>query len=162
MKQRYLKKILNYDQDTGVFTWLERLAYRLRVGDVAGTVNGAGYSQIRICGKVYGAHRLAWLYLYGEWPNKIDHINHNRADNRMCNQRDCGNHGNAKNRSLGKNNTSGHIGVQWDVDREKWRVRIGIEGKKISAGAFSKKEDAIVAAKIAYAEHGFHPMHGSA
>jgi hypothetical protein len=82
-----LREILGYDPETGLFTRLVRTG-RIRAGEVAGTAHSRGYRSIVIDGRVYLSHRLAWLYVHGEWPpEQIDHINRNRADNRLVNLR---------------------------------------------------------------------------
>lgn len=84
-----VRRLLSYNKGTGVFRWRVANSGRVRVGDVAGSVNSSGYVQIRIFGTKYKAHRLAWLHTYGEWPMMvIDHINRCRSDNRIANLRD--------------------------------------------------------------------------
>jgi hypothetical protein len=80
-----LRELLNYDPDTGVFTWRVRPVHSHRVGDIAGSVRTTrGYRLIGVAGRVYKAHRLAWLYMMGEWPkDQIDHINRDPSDNRF-------------------------------------------------------------------------------
>ena len=74
--QKELLENLVYDKDTGVFTRKISLNTKIRVGDVAGGKDVKGYVCIRVMGKTYKAHRLAWLYVHGKWPeNEIDHIN---------------------------------------------------------------------------------------
>ena len=73
--QSELKNILHYNQDTGVFTWIKNSI-------VAGTVEKKGYIAIKINRKSYKAHRLAWLYIYGNFPKEqIDHLNGIKNDN---------------------------------------------------------------------------------
>ena len=93
-----LKEQLKYIPTTGEFI---RLVTRPRApkGSVAGTINGRGYRWIRVLNKRYQAHRLAWLFYYGEWPeNEIDHINNDKDDNRITNLRDVTHGENQQNR----------------------------------------------------------------
>ena len=162
MTQSELKKWLQYDPDTGVFVWKMRPGYRVRVGDVAGCNKGNGYLQIQVGRQKHLAHRLAWLYMHGEWPEQIDHINHVRDDNRICNLRAADHATNNKNRSLNKNNTSGTSGVDWKHLAGKWRVRIKVQNKYKHVGYFANKQDAIEARKKAEVQYGFHSNHGTA
>src|SRR5690606_34614864 len=88
LTQQRLKELLYYDPETGIFTRLVgRSGPRARAGDVAGSDNGKGYIRIYVDGRPYKAHRLAWFYMHGEWPEEIDHRNGERADNRLSNLR---------------------------------------------------------------------------
>lgn len=83
-----LRTLLHYDPDTGVFTWRVSRYGGARAGNIAGSLRKTGYRGIKVCGKLYYEHRLAWLYVYGEWPsNFIDHINCIEDDNRIANLR---------------------------------------------------------------------------
>ncbi|MCK9994454.1 MAG: hypothetical protein Dbin4_02974, partial [Alphaproteobacteria bacterium] len=89
LTQSRLKELLHYDPDTGVFTRRVQTSSNARVGDVAGCLHPEGYRHIQIDGKRYAAHRLAWLYMTGEWPtNQLDHLNGVRDDNRWGNLRE--------------------------------------------------------------------------
>ena len=146
----YLRSILHYDPATGIFTWKVRTAKRVKVGDIAGCPNGDGYLQIRVCSRKYRAHRLAWLYHFGEWPeDQIDHINRNRSDNRISNLRDISHKQNLQNTGKYSNNTSGHPGVSWHKQSAKWQVKIKHNYKQIHLGYFSILEEAIAARKAA-------------
>ena len=142
-----LRSILHYDPLTGVFTRI-RSAHPNRVGAVVGSASH-GYIRIRLLGKCYPAHRLAWLYVYGTWPkNQIDHINRNRSDNRIANLRDVTNQQNMCNAGDYSTNTSGRKGVYWDKRDSRWRACITDNGRYLSLGYFSTQAEA-VAARVA-------------
>jgi len=159
--QDLLKELLNYNRDTGVFTWKVNRGRNAKAGDVAGSKNSKGYMQIKISSKLYQSHRLAWLYEYGEFPEiGIDHINHNKEDNRIENLTIKSQLENCKNQSLVKNNTSGVCGVTYRKDVNKWVAQIRANREYKFLGIFEDKEDAIKARKEAEIEYGFHKNHG--
>ena len=81
--QSILASHLTYSPSSGLFTWNQQRG-RVKKGEIAGTVNSNGYTQIRINGRIYLAHRLAWLYVHGEFPKPmIDNVNRNRQDNKI-------------------------------------------------------------------------------
>jgi hypothetical protein len=141
MTQNELKRLLAYDPDTGIFRW--RIARgRAVVGGIAGAKNGKGYWTIKIEWIKYQAHRLAWLYMTGEWPvDQIDHINMDRADNTWSNLRAATNAQNQAN-SLKKSNTSGLRGVHWAQKDKKWIAQIQRDYRKVRLGAFDTPEEA--------------------
>lgn len=146
-----LREVLNYNPETGVFTWRVRMGNR-RAGEVAGSINTQGYVQLRVDRRQGLAHRLSWLHVYGHWPaHQIDHINGDRADNRICNLRDATRAENSQNmRSPHKDSVSKYLGVTWHKACRKWWARICIDGRRISLGYFdteSDAADAYVAAK---------------
>ncbi len=104
---------LYYDLDTGQFYWKVKTGNK-RVGDIAGSVTTYDqYRRIKINGKMYLAHRLAWFFVYGDWPkNEIDHINGTRDDNRIENLRDVSHSLNQRNAKRRKDNTSGMVGIK--------------------------------------------------
>lgn len=166
LTQDRLKSLLNYNPATGEFTWLVNQGTRGRVGDVAGGLwtgrSGKSYFYIKIAGKTYSAHRLAWLYFYGEWPkDQIDHIDQNSLNNRLNNLRDVTHAQNQKNQKIPKNNNSGTIGVYFCRRDQRWETRIQVNRKSIYLGSFKLKEDAITARKEAEVKYGFHPNHGN-
>ena len=138
-----LREILRYDADTGVFTWLKPLANRTKPGDIAGTVNKrTGYSLVAINYKMYMAHRLAWFYHYGVWPvDFIDHIDMDKANNRISNLREATKSQNQANTKVRCDNKTGVKGVRFDRRRNKYKAII--LGKQI--GRFDTVEQASAA-----------------
>lgn len=144
-----LRRLLTYNANTGVFTWNTRVSQRCRIGDTAtGRVTSGGYIQITISGRVYVAHRLAWLYVYGEWPDdELDHVNGNRSDNRIVNLRPATRKQNMENKRLYKNSSSGSRGVSWDSKAGMWRASVTSLGKAHHLGFFHDKEEAAAVAR---------------
>lgn len=151
--QDELRELLHYDPNTGLFTWIKKTSNRIKVGDIAGSVSDTGYIDIRLNRQLFRAHRLAWLYVYGIWPaHVIDHINHVRTDNRLCNLRDVPITVNASNVSDRSSSVSGYTGVTWCKSSRKWRAKIQANGKYHHIGRFENLTDAVQAylsAKVA-------------
>lgn len=143
LTQIELKRIFNYDPKTGLFTRLVATNNSVKVGDVANS-HSHGYIAIQIVGKNYRVHRLAWLYMTGDFPKQeIDHINGVRNDNRWNNLRDVTPSVNKQNQRKPRiDNTSGYAGVGWRKDIGKWYVQIRVNKKKIHLGLFTDKEKA--------------------
>jgi hypothetical protein len=88
LDQVTLKKLLHYDPETGIFTWLVARSNRVKVGDITGKPTTSAYGRIGIGDRKYRAHRLAWLYMTGEWPVfQIDHKDTNKMNNKWDNLR---------------------------------------------------------------------------
>ena len=144
----YLRSILHYDPESGIFTWKVRTSNRVKTGDVAGSPNGDGYLRIAVLSRDYLAHRLAWLYMNGEWPKEqLDHINRAKGDNRIANLRDVSHKQNLQNASKYSHNTSGHTGVRWHKQCSKWVAHIRHNHKQLSLGCFATIEEALAARK---------------
>lgn len=142
--QAALKRVLDYDPDTGVFRWRVR-GFRIAPGRVAGNLN-RGYRRICIHGESYWAHRLAWLYMTGGWPEPgLDHINRHPDDNRWSNLRLATHAQNCKNRGKRSDSTSGVTGVSWYARDRKWRAYIFVDGKLINLGYYRDFDDARLA-----------------
>lgn len=140
-----MNELLSYDEGTGTLTWTVSRG-RMKAGSVAGTPNGRGYLIIRIDGKVYPAHRLAWRIKTGEWPEGvIDHINGIGTDNRWDNLRDVTQQENLFNKREMSNNKSGSVGVRFREEYNKWYAAIGVDGKQIHLGSYAEKDEAIAA-----------------
>ncbi len=139
---------LAYNQNTGDFI---RLVARggSRVGEVAGSIYPIGYRYINVCGEEHPAHRLAWFVTHGEWPIEIDHINHEKWDNRLVNLRNVTRTGNSQNLRRRRDNTTGCPGVYWFARVKKWTAAIGVAGKQKHLGYFAEYWDAVCARKRA-------------
>lgn len=160
LSQEYLKRILNYNEKTGEFEW-KRRGSGIRVGKKAGGVDSYGYVRIRIDGIRYRAHRLVFLYVFGFFPKEeVDHINHDKSDNRLSNLRLCSRSENFSYRKKPVTNSSGYKGVSFKARNRKWVAQIGKGGKRIHLGLFNSKEEAYLAyclkAKELFGEF-FHP-----
>jgi len=143
LTQEYLKEILKYDPETGIFTRLKSTSNRIKIGDKAGTESSEGYLVICIDYKSYYAHRLAYFYMEGHWPkSEMDHTDHIRDNNIWSNLRACTSSNNLANRPKYRNNTSGFKGVTWHEALKKWRARIGYKNKYIHLGLFNCKVEA--------------------
>lgn len=144
--QEQLKSLLDYDTETGVFKWLVANTRNVRKGDVAGCLTkDKGYIRIDVLGKQYPAHRLAWLYMTGEWPDKkqIDHINLSKADNRWSNLRIATPSQNKANSKKRPDNTSGYKGVS--KFEGKWKAQCTANGVHTYLGLFDTPEEASLA-----------------
>lgn len=155
-----LKELLDYSPDTGEFRWKVSRGAVVSAGDLAGNTQTGGYSQIKCRGHMYMAHRLAWLFTYGNWPkHHIDHKNGIRKDNRIANLRECSPTENGQNRNLGRKNTSGFFGVSFYKPTSKWKAQIMLGGVKKHLGYYPTPEQAHQAYLEAKAKlHTFQPI----
>jgi len=185
LDQKYLKEALDYNPETGDFTWrldrpqdhfkdwrgrngwLRHIKEDLIAGYIQSPTkrNPRPYKVIGLKGKLYKAHRLAWLYKYGEWPDgDIDHINQDTLDNSINNLRLSVDKINHKNRSLYSRNASGISGVSWHNRLSKWQAegQQTMDGKRIRhyLGVFESFLDACSARKGWENEYGYSANHG--
>lgn len=144
--QARLKELVYYDPVVGVFINKENRLNSKPIGSFSATLAGNGSMTMHLDGKVYAAHRLAWLYMTGDYPDYlIDHINRIRTDNRFCNLRQADRSQNGQNANKKKNNTSGVTGV-WKSETKKgtmWHAEIFVRGVKHRLGSSPDKEKAI-------------------
>ena len=126
--QTELKSKLNYDLNTGIFTWVKN-------GKIAGYAKKGGYIFIRLPNKLYRAHKLAWLYMYGEIPSmEVDHINGNKHNNAIQNLRLSTSSENKYNAKLRKDSTSKVKGLHWYKKLKKWQINIQVNKKRLHLG----------------------------
>lgn len=151
-----LNRLLDYNPETGVFTWKFVNSNRVKVGQQAGTLSKThGYYVIAVNRKTYQAHRLAWFISTGQHPkDEIDHINGVRSDNRLINLREATSRENLLNKGVRCDNLSGVTGVYWEEVNQKWRARIhNPRGKSECLGRFKTKEEAVTARKVKEEEY---------
>ena len=148
MEHELLRAALHYDPTTGLFTRKKKWGSKL-AGSPIGGLSKDGYVQIAFNGRTHTAQRLAWLYVYGNWPaGVIDHINRNRADNRIENLRDVSSSKNAHNSDARHHSQSGVKGVSLRSLRngrrlkKAWRADIMVNGTRKFLGNFYTVEDA--------------------
>lgn len=154
-----LRRLLSYDPQSGEFHRVARNK-AVKLGMRAGCRNVLGYWQIRVEGPIYLAHRLAWLYVHGEWPSdQIDHIDGDRCNNRISNLRQCSNKENGQNKKSYKGSTSKYVGVNWSSAHNQWMASITIDGKKNYLGVFESEEKAALEySKAKRLSHSFNPI----
>ncbi len=137
-----INSVIRYDPDTGKFFWKKRTGGSSIAGNEAsGTTDCRGYVRIGVLGCIYKAHRLAMFITYGKFPDmEIDHINGNKADNRISNLREASRVKNQQNQiSAYKSNSTGLLGVSQHKPGV-WRARLCVSGKNKSLGLFSSPE----------------------
>ncbi len=170
-----LNGLLTYDPITGKLFWRHRSMSMFPSLRGANAWNAtyagkeaftASHNQGYRCGtlmkQVYLAHRVIWALMTGEWPtDEIDHINHDRSDNRWENLRQVTRHENKKNVSKQQNNTSGVPGVVWDKSEEKWHASIQENSVRHNLGRYNSIEEAARVRKQAERDRDFHINHGA-
>lgn len=135
---------LCYSPDTGELNWLVQRG-RVVPGQRAGAFDHRGYLIVRIFGRIYKAHRVAWLMVHGSWPKgQIDHINGMKSDNRLCNLRDVSALINSQNqhKAQTRNRSSGLRGVTLDRFTGKWKAQLRFAGRNYQIGRFNSPEEA--------------------
>lgn len=152
LTQQRVRELLNYDPETGEFTNRITRSSRAQAGATVGSLAVNGYVTIRIDHALHYAHRLAWLYMTGEWPTgDIDHRDGQRANNRWKNLRDVSRRTNQENRRQPQaNNGTGLLGVCTDKRGRGVRAQIVVDGRQTYLGKFATPEEghaAYVAAK---------------
>jgi hypothetical protein len=159
-----LRRLLDYDPETGTLTWrvraaaeFNRSARRTRehacanwnsrfAGKPAGTLSADGYVYVRLLGRIALAHRAIFAIVTGAWPTKeIDHRDRDRSNNRWENLRPANSSQNKWNAPAQRNNTSGVKGVSLCRKSGKWRASIARGGRQKHLGFFARKEDAAAA-----------------
>lgn len=140
ISQIFLHSVLDYDPETGVFTWIKS-RQGTKAGARAGYIEGSGYRQIMILGVAYRAARLAWLYVTGEWPkDQIDHIDHDRLNDRIENLREATGSTNCINRRKRAGCWSKYSGVTKHGNR--WQASVKRDGLRTHLGTFDTDVEA--------------------
>lgn len=152
-----VRECFEYDPSTGAFKWRSRPVEHFssaasqrrwngaHAGKPAGSKGRLGYILINVGGYPFFAHKLAWAYIFGEWPEILDHINRDTGDNRIVNLRKCTRSQNQHNRAACITNKSGFKGVSYHKQRGAWRATIYVNSRQKHLGLF-KTPDAAHAA----------------
>lgn len=161
LTQTRLREVLNYEPETGKFTWRGRPCDKSfntrRAGKPALIyVNEKGYLVGRVDKQLVRAHRAAFCWMLGYWPEQIDHINGVRSDNRWSNLREVNSYQQARNKKRRCDNTSGHVGLIFRNNR--W---MAFASNKY-LGSFASKDEALAARRATEVAEGFHENHGRA
>jgi len=146
-----LREVLDYDKDTGLFTWRTNVSSTGRFGGTAGCKNKAGYVLIRIDRRLYTAHRLAVLHVTGQWPSAlVDHRDMDKANNRWGNLRPATKGQNGQNKVAAQSNNlkSGLLGVYWSEANQSWGAKVVVNRRQHHGGFHPTAE----AAHRAYVE----------
>jgi hypothetical protein len=147
LTQDRLKELLDYDAETGEFCW-KHTKGRMRAGQRAGATDAYGYRVIRVDGVLYKAHRLAWMYAHGRWPDGLlDHANRKPGDNRLLNLREATQSENMHNAD--RKTKSGVPGVRWRQERGRWVAQIRVGYRNHVIGSFLSKDEAVAARRRA-------------
>lgn len=155
-----LKQYFNYDPITGYVYWIKKSCKTTMINSRAGSTNKKGYRVIKLFKKEYLEHRLIWALYYGKFPTMhIDHINHKRDDNRICNLREVSIADNARNR-VRKDSRLDEVGIWWCKRRKRYIAEITFNGKKVYQKSFKDIDEAIQQRKAKSLELGFHENHG--
>jgi hypothetical protein len=164
-----LHEVLDYNPETGVFVWKFRPDKRKQLnlwfaGKEAGSIEKrreSAYRRIMVDGRLHRAHRLAWLYVKGVWPNhQIDHRDGDGLNNRLENLRDVTDRANHSNQAIPSNNCSEVCGVSWYANYGKWRAQVKKDGRGYHLGYFADLADAEAAVLAKRKALGFSPTHG--
>ena len=141
-----LRELLEYDPEGGQFRWrVGRQGVRANRNGAAGGPDGQGYTRIKVDGTYYGAHRLAWLYMTGDWPaGQIDHSDGDRGSNRWANLRDVSVRVNRQNmRRATSRSKTGLLGVYApETPGNGFGAAIRDGGKSRRLGTFETPEEA--------------------
>ncbi|HAW5390785.1 TPA: HNH endonuclease [Escherichia coli] len=159
-KERDWNEVFEYID--GRLIWKIKPCNNVKEYSPAGSTRNDGYLHVGFMKKLHMVHRIIWEMHNGKIPDgmEIDHVNHNKMDNRIENLRLVRHGSNQRNKSKQGNNTSGVTGVTWSRRDKKWIAQIMVERKNIHLGYFSDFNSAVAARKNAEKEHRFHKNHG--
>lgn len=143
LTQQRLIELVSYNPETGEFINKISRGNLIAGCNIGGIDNSNGYARICIDGKRYKAHRLAWLYVYGNFPkNFIDHVDGNKSNNKISNLRECSHAQNHQNRLKNSTNNCGFLGVHFSISTGKYRAQIQLDGENRHIGLFDSPEEA--------------------
>ena len=172
LSQKILKECFHYNEDSGDLTWIERpLSHFSRAQDRMSfnnkytgkkikCVDTSGYLVVGVHYKIHRVHRLIFMYMNGEIPNLVDHINGDKLDNSWNNLRSATKSENSKNSFISRANTSGYTGVYFCNTNKNWVAQISINGKTKNIGRFTTPSEAANARASLYEGNEYSKRHG--
>jgi hypothetical protein len=142
-----LRWMMDYSPETGEIIWRVRVNGRVPIGAPATCKHPSGYIYVQVFGRKFQAHRIAWAHFYGEWPSLfLDHIDGDRANNRIANLREATKSQNSANRGAASTKKSSVFkGIYFDKRSLRWRAIIGAYGQRIELGRFATEQEAVAA-----------------
>lgn len=150
----FARGLIAYDPETGKLTWKRPPRRGVGLKSVVGGMHLKGYRTITINGEAFLAANLIWFLVHGEWPEEsIDHINKDRADDRLCNLRQADQTHNNFNTKIRSNNTTGVTGVSFSKSKKKYVVGLKKHGKYVCHEYFSTLNEAVAARQMAEQIH---------
>lgn len=156
--QSELKEYFRYDSESGKLYWAKKTGRGTRLGHEVGNI-ADGYRQTSFKKNKLLVHRIIWKLVYGTDPSELDHINGDRADNRIENLRSIDRSKNTRNKKLWSKNSTGQYGVV-KHSQVGWIAQIGVNGETKYLGWYKTKKEAIEARKAAEIKYGYHKNHG--
>lgn len=155
-----VRELFDYDPLTGVLTRKVRTSNRIKAGDIAGYTHVRGYRRVRFCGRNVLVHRVIWIWMTGSWPkDQVDHEDGKTSRNVWSNLREATYEETPRNKSLHKNNKSGHPGVYRRTGKDRWIADITANGRRYYLGDFKTLAGAVAARAAAKARlHPFQPF----
>lgn len=159
MNQKYIKELCDYDPLTGSFTW-KKHRMRNMIGNTVGHISDTGYYRVCIKGTQYAVHRLIWLWMTGNLPVQIDHIDHVRSNNVWTNLREATQTENMHNKGKHSNNKTGVTGVCYEANRKKYKAFIKTPKGNKHLGYYDNLPAAAQARKEAEILYNYHANHG--
>lgn len=153
-----VREYLDYNPETGIFTRKKKCGCKGIIGAVVGSLKPSGYVAIQIDGYRTFAHRLAWVWVTGKWPNEVDHKNTIRNDNRWCNLRECTRQQNNANRGVQRKYVHhdlprGVLRIRNRGGSISYRGRIIVDDKQIHLGSYQTLDEAHTAYSQAAKQH---------
>lgn len=166
-----LRQVLKCDPETGRLFWLPRPRHffrrdrdhrkwntRYAGAEAFTTINAGGYRVAAIFDQKFYGHRVVFAFANGRWPvGEIDHIDGDRTNNKISNLREASSLDNSRNSACRAGRS--HPGIRQHANG-RWRVGIGVAGRKIHLGYFNSYAHALATRKAAEEKYGFHPNHG--
>lgn len=156
LSRQRLRYLLHYSKATGHFTWRVDRRHNAKAGQRAGNWvscgvrAGDGYWHVKVDSRAYRAHRLAWFYVMGTWPEReIDHRDGDGTNNRWRNLRLATRVQNMQNQRRSRTNTSGTTGVAWQRKNATWAAYITVAKQRRHLGQFTRQRDAVCARRRA-------------